>query len=112
MGRIIVAAAVAAALAALCGCNPEDAGNLGRDIRSTAGHSAVALGNAKVAGSVNTVLTLRKGVDMSGLHVEAKDGVVTLGGHVRDEAEHRRVVETVRNTRGVERVIDQLRVQR
>ncbi|MCC6729210.1 MAG: BON domain-containing protein [Chthonomonadales bacterium] len=94
----------------LVGCNPRDAGDLRRDLRSTAEHSREALGNARIAAQVNTVLALRKGVDMSGLHVEASDGVVTVGGHVRDGAEKRRVLETVRNTRGVDRVVDRLRV--
>jgi osmotically-inducible protein OsmY len=101
-----------ALLAGLAGCNPEDARNLKQDVGSVTQHTGESLGNAKLAASVNTVLALRKGVDMSGLHVEAKDGVVTLGGHVRNAEERRRVVETVQGIRGVDKVINKLRVQK
>jgi len=95
----------------LAGCNSEDARHLSQDTRQLAQHAGESLGNAGLAGKVNTVLSLRKGVDMSGLHVEAKDGAVTLSGHVRDAAERQRVVETVNGIRGVERVVaDDLRI--
>lgn len=99
------------AVALLAGCNPEDARNLKQDVGNVAQHTGQSLGNAKLAASVNTVLALRKGVNMSGLHVEAKDGVVTLGGHVRNAEERRRVVETVQGIRGVDKVINKLRIQ-
>src|SRR5579884_817085 len=95
----------------LAGCNPQDAQNLSVVARSLEQDTGQALGNAKLAASVNTVLALRKGVDMSGLHIDAKGGVVTVGGHVRNAAEHRRVIQTVENIRGVDKVVDNLRVQ-
>ncbi|HLV78716.1 MAG TPA: BON domain-containing protein [Chthonomonadaceae bacterium] len=105
-GMMLLAAALG-----LAGCNPQDTQNLSVDTRHIAQDTGQALGNAKLAASVNTVLALRKGVDMSGLHVDVKDGVVTLGGHVRNAAERRRVVDTVENTRGVDKVINNLRIQ-
>jgi osmotically-inducible protein OsmY len=44
-------------------------------------------------------------------HVEAKDGVVTVGDHVRNAEEKKRVVETIKDIRVVDKVLDQLRVQ-
>ena len=82
-----------------------------QDARTLAQHSGQALGSASLAAKVNTVLSLRKGVDMSGLHVEAQDGVVTLSGHVRNAEERRRVVQTVDGIRGVDRIVNNLRVQ-
>lgn len=99
-------------LLAAFGCNPRDAGNISRDTGNLVKHTGEALGSATVAGKVNTVLSLRKGVDMSGLHIEADDGTVTVGGHVRNAEEKQRVLETVNNTRGVEKVIDKLRIQK
>jgi osmotically-inducible protein OsmY len=95
----------------LAGCNPRDAGDLAQDARNLSRHTGQALGSATLAGKVNTVLSLRKGVDMSGLHIEAQDGVVTIGGHVRNAEERRRIVQTVNGIRGVDKVIDQMRVQ-
>jgi len=36
---------------------------------------------------------------------------VTLGGHVRNAAEKRRIQETVEGIRGVEKVVNKLRIQ-
>ena len=107
----LLGAALLASALGLAGCNPQDAQNLSVDTRHIAQDTGQALGNAKLAASVNTVLALRKGVDMSGLHIDAKDGVVTVGGHVRNTAEHQRVLATVENTRGVNKVIDHLHAQ-
>ena len=93
------------------GCNPRDAENITRDAGSLAKSTAQAAGSAQLAGRVNSVLVQRKGVDMSGLHIEAQDGVVTVGGHVRDAAEKRRVLDTVEGIRGVEKVVDKLRIK-
>ena len=108
---ILLGVVLPAAVLGLAGCNPQDTQNLSVDTRHIAQDTGQALGNAKLAASVNTVLALRKGVDMSGLHIDVKDGVVTAGGHVRNAAEHRRVLDTIENTRGVNRVVDHLRVQ-
>lgn len=102
----ILAALILPAL--LVGCNPRDKENLSSDTKELAQHAKQALGSATLAAKVNTALSLRKGVDMSGLKIEAEDGVVTLNGTVRDKNEHRLVVATVENTRGVDKVIDKL----
>jgi hyperosmotically inducible protein len=109
MKRIVVPAAALAI--AVAGCNSRDAGSLAQDARSLAQHSGQALGSASLAAKVNTVLSLRKGVDMSGLHVEAQDGVITLSGHVHNAEERRRIVQTVDGIRGVDRIVNNLRVQ-
>jgi osmotically-inducible protein OsmY len=116
IGAASLAAGLTASLAAslligLSGCNPQDASNLSKDTAHLAKDTGEALGSATLAGKVNTVLSLRKGVDMSGIHIDAaSDGVVTLGGHVRNTEERQRVVETVNGIRGVDKVIDNLKV--
>lgn len=95
----------------VAGCNPEDASDLKRDAGQLQKTATRAASNATVAVKVNTAVSLRKGVDMSGLHIESKGGVVTVSGHVRNPEEKRVVIETVTNTRGVEQVVDQLNVE-
>jgi len=92
------------------GCNPQDAQQLSQDTRHLAEDTGHALGSATLASKVETVLSLRKGVDMSGLHIDTKDGVVTLSGHVRNQEERTRVVNTVNGIRGVDQVVDNLRI--
>lgn len=108
---LLLAACLTLLVALFSGCNSEDAHNLGQDTRNIATDLGHATGNAQLAGRVNAELTQRKGVDMSGLHIEAKDGVVTVGGHVRNTEEKQRVIETVNGIRGVDKVVNQLRVQ-
>ena len=101
-----------AALAVLpAGCNPEDAGKLTRDVGTMAADAGAAAGDAELATRVNSVLIQRKGIDMSGLHIETKHGVVTAGGHVRDKHAKHLVLQTIQDTRGVDKVVDHLRVQ-
>ncbi|MCW3054453.1 MAG: hypothetical protein JWN14_3623 [Chthonomonadales bacterium] len=97
----------------LAGCNPQDAKNLGQDTATLAKDTTQALSSATLATKVNTVLSLRKGVDMSGLHVDAKDdGTVTLSGHVRNSEEKKRIIDTVDGIRGVDKLVSKdLRVQ-
>ena len=96
----------------LAGCNPQDAKNLGQDTATLAKDTTQALGSATLASKVNTVLALRKGVDMSGLHIDAQDGTVTIGGHVRNSEEKKRILDTVDGIRGVDKIVSKdLRVQ-
>jgi osmotically-inducible protein OsmY len=97
-------------LAAVCGCNKEDAGNISDDAKSLATHAGAAISGMTLAAKVNTALALRKDVDMSGLHIEAKDGTVTVSGHVANEKERRLVLDTVNGTKGVDKLVDQLRI--
>lgn len=95
----------------LTGCNPTDAKELASDAEQlgrTASRSAV---NATLAGKVNTALSLRKGVHMEYLHIEAEKGEVKVGGHVETQKEKDLIIEIVSETRGVDKVIDELRVE-
>lgn len=99
-------------MALLVGCNSQDAKNLGQDTAALAKDTGQALGGATLAGKVNSVLALRKGVDMSGMHIEASGGKVMLSGHVRNSEERQRVINTVDGIRGVDTVeAKDLRVQ-
>ncbi len=97
--------------AALAGCNPQDQKNVAQDTKNLASSTGEALTNAGLAGKVNGVLSLWKGVDMSNLHVQAQDGVVTLEGHVRNAAERKRVNFVAHQIRGVDKVVDNLTIK-
>jgi hyperosmotically inducible protein len=97
--------------ACLGGCNPEDAGSLARDTQQLAKTTGTALGNAGLQSKVVAKLSATKGVSMKGLHIETKDRVVTVSGHVRNAAERKRVVAEIEETSGVDKVIDKLRIQ-
>ncbi len=95
----------------LTGCNDRDAKNLTEDTRKLAQTSGVALANATLAGKVNGVLSIWKGVDMSGFKVSAEDGTLTLDGTVRNVEEKTRILNVVRNIRGVDKIVNKLTVK-
>ncbi len=99
------------ALLLLWGCNSTDKKNLAEDAQKLATTAGTALKNAELAGKVNGVLTVWKGVDMSGFEVQTEGSTVTLNGTVRDDAEKRRILMVVNQVRGVEKVIDKLKVK-
>lgn len=95
----------------LVGCNATDSQELTQDVGKVAETATRSLANASLAVKVNTHLSLRKGVDMSGLRVESEGGTVTVSGHVHTPQEKSLVLTIARETRGVERVVDRLRVE-
>lgn len=99
------------AAVALTACNPTDAKELTSDAGDLAETAARSAANAGVAAKVNTALSLRKGVHMEGLHIEAEAGTVTVGGHVKTQKEKDLILEIARETRGVDKLIDELRVE-
>jgi hyperosmotically inducible protein len=101
-----------AIMLAVCtaGCNPQDAANMQRDTSRMAQDGVVSASNAQLVTRVGAVLTQIKGLDMSGLHIEAESGVVTLGGHVRSAHEKRLVANATENVRGVKSVVNKLRI--
>ena len=94
----------------LTGCNSQDATDLKRDVGQVAKTATRAAGNAQLVIRANAALAQRKGVDVSGLHLEAVGGDVTVGGHVRSKQEKALVLETVKGIRGVDHVVDKLNV--
>jgi len=109
IGRSMVAAA---AVFCLAGCNPEDANNLKTDTQKLGRDIVPIVSSATLATKVNTHLTLHKGVDMSGLHIETRDKTVTVSGHVRDQHMRQVVIGVVKETTGVDNVVDKLTVEK
>ena len=109
--KALVPVLAAATLLGLAGCNPTDAKDVSNDAGNLAKSATRAAGNAHLVARVGSVLVQKKRVDMSGLHIEAENGTVTVGGHVKDEKMRKLVLETVDSVRGVEKVVDKLRIK-
>jgi hyperosmotically inducible protein len=75
-----------------------------------AGEVADMATDAWITSKVKAQLMGADGVHASGINVDTADGVVTLHGNVRSEAERTRAVTIARQTRGTIKVIDQLAV--
>ena len=102
----------AAAAITLFGCNPEDVSNIKNDTSKLGKDIAPVVKNASLATKVNTHLTLHKGVDKSGVHIDVSDSTVTVSGHVRDSHARRVVMSVVTETTGVDRAIDKLEIEK
>ena len=97
----------------LTGCNAEDARNIAQDTGKIAKDAGKAAGNAQLNNRVYATLVQRKGVDVSGLHLDTQGGVVTISGHVRDANEKKIVKETAEGIRGVDKVdVSKLQTQK
>ena len=110
-GNLVCGLLLLPVLFLLSGCNEKDAKNLAADSQKLAQSSGVALGNATLAGKVNSVLSVWKGVEMS-FKVEAEDGKVTLSGEVRNPEERQRILNVVQNIRGVDKIINKLTIKK
>jgi osmotically-inducible protein OsmY len=93
-------------LLSLVGCNASDQADLKKDATKLAESSTRSLANAGLAAKVNTVLNLRKGLDASTFSVESEAGTITLKGTIPTTKAKKLILELVRETKGVERVVD------
>jgi len=75
-----------------------------------AGQAANAVSDASITTAVKTKLTADKMVGGLEIDVDSRHGVVTLSGPVRSAAERAQAVRLARNTKGVTRVVDNLKI--
>ena len=94
----------------LFGCNEKDANALKEDTRKLSNDIGPILKNSSLAAKVTAHLTLHKGVDMAGLHIDAQDGIATVSGHVKDANAKKVVISVVKETTGVDKVVDKLEI--
>lgn len=110
--RLLLAGAALTALW-LTGCNSEDAANLRHDTQKLGQDIGPAVAGAGLVAKVTTALSLHKGVDQSGLHLEANGSTITVSGHVKDEHAKQTVLNVIKETTGVDKVVsDKLRVEK
>ena len=60
---------------------------------------------------IKSKMTLDDLVQARTINVDTKDGVVTVKGRVRTDAERQRALQLARETAGVKAVVDQLTVE-
>jgi osmotically-inducible protein OsmY len=94
----------------------DSAKDIGRDVKATTGEAADragnAIGDAAITSGVKTKFLADSSVSGLKIDVDTANGVVTLTGTVPSRAEADRAVSMARETSGVTRVVDNLRVGR
>jgi hyperosmotically inducible periplasmic protein len=100
------------------GISPSDqaaARERGAELTRAAGKAANelegALSDGALTAKITSKLALDDHVNARAINVDTSASVVTLRGTVGSEAERERAVRLARETRGVTRVVDQLKVQ-
>lgn len=68
------------------------------------------LSDAELTGKIRSKMALDDSVRAHTIGVSTTDGVVTLEGTISSAAEHDRAVRLARDTKGVKRVVDHLKV--
>ena len=88
------------------------AGATARDKTAQAADATMrAIEDGRLTTKIKAKMALDDTVNALDLNVDTKDGVVTVMGEVRSEAERQRALALARETAGVAKVIDQLRVR-
>ena len=94
------------------GAAAREAGSTARDKTSQAADATMrAIEDGRLTTKIKAKMALDDSVKALDLNVDTKDTVVTVTGQVRSEAERQRALALARETAGVTRVIDQLRIR-
>src|SRR5687768_10062872 len=94
------------------GAAARQAGSTARDKTAQAADATMrAIEDGRLTTKIKAKMALDDSVKALDLNVDTKDGVVTVTGQVTSEAERQRALALARETAGVSRVIDQLRVR-
>ena len=84
----------------------------GERVASAINRAGEAVSDAGLTAKIKSKMALDDTIPASRIDVTTRDGVVTLRGHVDNEAAHGRALALARETRGVTRVVDELTVAR
>jgi len=94
------------------GAAARDAGATARDKTSQAADATMrAIEDGRLTTKIKAKMALDDSVKALDLNVDTKDTIVTVTGEVRSEAERQRALTLARETAGVTKVIDQVRVR-
>jgi hyperosmotically inducible protein len=88
----------------------EKTGDAAQKTREAAGTAGEVIGDAAITSEVKTKFLAEPGVPGSAIHVETNDGVVTLSGTVRTQAEADKAMSIARDSKGVKRVVNHMKV--
>jgi BON domain len=89
-----------------------DAGaKIGERVATAANAAGELIEDGQLTAKIKSKMTLDDLVQARTINVDTKDGVVTIKGRVRTEAERQRAVQLARETAGVKTVVDRLVVE-
>jgi hyperosmotically inducible protein len=89
-----------------------EAGATAREKTSQAADATMrAIEDGRVTAKIKAKMALDESVKALDLNVDTKDSVVTVTGEVRSEAERQRALALARETAGVTKVVDHLRIR-
>ena len=89
-----------------------DAGaSIGDKVATGANAAQKALANATLTGKIKAKMALDDTIKAAAIDVDTVDGVVSLSGSVKSEAQRTRALQLARETAGVTAVTDRLRIQ-
>lgn len=88
----------------------EDAKKVAHKAAKAANEVGDMANDAWITSKIKAQMMGNDGVHASGINVDTADGVVTLRGNVRSEAERQKALSIARSTHGVVKVADQLTV--
>lgn len=84
---------------------------IGDKVATGANAAQKALTSASVTGKIKAKMALDDTIKAAAIDVDTVDGVVTLSGTVKSEAQRTRALQLARETAGVTAVTDRLRIQ-
>ena len=89
-----------------------DAGAVAREKTAQAADATMrAIEDGRLTTKIKAKMALDDSVKALDLNVDTTDGIVTVRGDVRSESERQRALALARETAGVKKVIDQIRVR-
>jgi hypothetical protein len=89
----------------------ETGAKIGEQVATAANAAGELLEDGQLTAKIKSKMTLDDLVQARTINVDTKDGVVTVKGRVRTEAERQRALQLARETAGVKTVIDRLVVE-
>lgn len=94
------------------GTTARQAGNTAREKTQQAADATMrAIDDGRLTAKIKAKMALDDSVKALDLNVDTTGGIVTVKGEVRSEAERQRALALARETEGVGKVIDQLRIR-
>ena len=85
---------------------------IGEKVAVGASQAQRAMSNASLTTKIKAKMALDDTIDAVAIDIDTDGSIVTLSGTVRTEAERQRALQLARETDGVTRVVDRLRVGR
>jgi osmotically-inducible protein OsmY len=89
----------------------ETGATIGEKVATGASAAQRGLANVSLTGKIRAKIALDDTIKDSDINVDSAEGVVTLTGTVRTEAQHARILQLTKETAGVTSVVDRLRVR-